>query len=61
MGNTTFINDRRVCVKLLKDRIEATQKLKSLTTLKGGKSFAGMVNFFKFVLSRITNVVKTNI
>ena len=42
MGNTIFIKDRRVCVKPLRSRLEAIQKLKPPTTGKGcrkGKQF----------------------
>ena len=45
MGNTIFIKDRRVCVKPLRSRLEVIQKLKLPTTVKGCRSFAGMVNF----------------
>ena len=44
MGNTIFIKDRRVCVKLLQSRLEAIQKFKSPTTAKCCRSFVGMVN-----------------
>ena len=45
MGNVIFIKDRKVCVKPLRSRLEATQKLQLLMTQKGCRSFAGMVNF----------------
>ena len=45
MGNTIFIQEKRVCVKPLCSRLEAIQKLKPPTTFKGCRSFAGMVNF----------------
>ena len=45
MGNVIFIKDRKVCVKPLRSRIEAIQKLNPPTTPKGCQSFAGMVNF----------------
>ena len=45
MGNTIFIRVKRVCVKPLRSRIEAIQKLKPPTTIKVCRSFAGMVNF----------------
>ena len=45
MGNTIFIKDRRVCVKILRSRLESIQKLKPPTTIKGCRSFVGMVNF----------------
>ena len=42
MGNTIFIEDRRPCVKLLRSRLEAIQKLQPPTTVKGCKCFTGM-------------------
>ena len=35
MGNTIFIKDRKVCVKPLRSRLEAIQKLKLPTMPKG--------------------------
>ena len=35
MGNTIFIKDRRVCVKPLRSRLEAIQKLKPLIYCQG--------------------------
>ena len=46
MGNTIFIQEKRVCVKPLHSRLEAIQKLKPPTTVKGCRSFAGMVSIF---------------
>ena len=34
VGNTIFIKDRRVCVKQLRSRLEAIQKLKPSMTFK---------------------------
>ena len=45
IGNIIFIKDRKVCVKPLRSRIEAIQKLRPPTTPKGCRSFPGMVNF----------------
>ena len=45
MGNTIFIRDKRVCVRLLRNWIEAIQKLEPPTTIKGCRSFVSMVNF----------------
>ena len=45
MGNTIFIRDRKVCVKPLRSRIEAFQKLHPPTTIKVCRNFMGMVNF----------------
>ena len=35
MGNVIFIKDKKVCVKPLRSRIEAIQKLNPPTTPKG--------------------------
>ena len=40
MANTIFIKKRRVCVKPLRSRLEAIQKLKPSRTQKGCRSFA---------------------
>ena len=45
VGNIIFIKDRKVCVKPLRSRLEAIQKLRPPTTPKGCRSFSGMVNF----------------
>ena len=45
MGNTIFIRNKRVCIRPLRSQIEAIQKLEPPTTIKGCRSFAGMVNF----------------
>ena len=44
MGNAIFIKDKREYVKPLHSRLEAIQKLKPPTTIKGCRSYAGMVN-----------------
>ena len=58
MGNTIFIKDRRVCVKPLRSRLEAIQKLKPQTTAKGCKSFAGMVNFVSIFCPELQKLLK---
>ena len=45
MAETIVIKDRRVWVKPLRSRLEAIQKLKPPTTVKGCRGFAGMVSF----------------
>ena len=45
IGSEIFIKDRRVCVKPLQRRLEVIQKLQPHTTVKGCRSFVGMVNF----------------
>ena len=39
MGNTIFIKDRRVCIKPLRSRLEAIQKLQPPATVKGCRHF----------------------
>ena len=45
MDNTIVIQKKRVCIRPLHSRLEAIQRLKPPTTVKGYRSFAGMVNF----------------
>ena len=45
MGNTIFIQEKRVCVRPLHNRLEAIQRLKSPITVKGCRTFVEMVNF----------------
>ena len=45
MGNTIFIKDEGVCVKPLRSRLEAIQKVKPSMCVKGCRSFAGIVHF----------------
>ena len=43
MGNMIFIDDRRVCIKPLRSRLQTIQKLRLPTMVKGYRCFAGMV------------------
>ena len=45
LGNTIIIKDKGVCIRPLRSRLEAMQKLQPPTTAKGCRSFTGMVNF----------------
>ena len=56
MGNTIFIKDRRVCVKTLRSRLEAIQKLKCPTNVKGCRSFVGMVNFVSIIYPELQKI-----
>ena len=58
MGNTIFIKERRVCVKPLHSHLEVIQKLRSPTTAKQCKSFAGMVNFVSIFCPDLQKVLK---
>ena len=58
MGNTIFIENRRVHVKPLRSRWEAIQKLKPPMTAKGCRSFAGMVNFVSIFCPKLQKLLK---
>ena len=58
MGNTIFIQGKRVCVKPLHSRLEAIQKLKPPTTVKGCRSFAGMGNFLSIFCQDLQKLLK---
>ena len=58
MGNTIFIQEKRVCDGLLHSRIEAIQKLRPPTTVKGCISFAGMVNFLSIFCQDLQKLLK---
>ena len=45
MGNTIFIEERRVCIKPVRSRLETIQKLRPPATVKRCRGFAEMVNF----------------
>ena len=45
MGKTIFIKVKKVCIKPLRNRIEAILKLEPPKMPKGCRSFAGMLNF----------------
>ena len=42
MGNIIFVKDRKVCVKPLRSRLKAIQKLQLPMTPKGGRGLAGI-------------------
>ena len=58
MGNTIFIRNKRVCVRPLRSWIEAIQKLEPPTTIKGCRSFAGMVNFVSIFCPKLQKLLK---
>ena len=47
-----------MCVKLLRSSLEAIQKLKPPMTIKGCRSFAGMVNFVSFFNPELEKLLK---
>ena len=58
MGNNIFIKDKRVCIKPLRNRIEAILKLEPPKTPKGCRSFTGMVNFLSMFGPKLQKVLK---
>ena len=53
-----FIKDKRVCVKPLRNRLEAIQMLQPPTTVKGSRSFARMVNFLSMFCPELQKLLK---
>ena len=58
MGNEICIENKKVCVKLLRNRLEAIQKLQPPKTPKGCRSFAGVVNFLGMFCPELQKLLK---
>ena len=58
MGNEIYIENKKVCVKLLRNRLEAIQRLQSPKTPKGCRSFAGVVNFLRMFYPELQRLLK---
>ena len=58
MVNTIFIKDRRVYVRPLHSRLEAIQKLMPARTIKGCRSFTGMVIFVSIFCPELQKLLK---
>ena len=58
MGNTIFIQGKRVCVKPLHSQLEAIHKLEPPKTVKGCRSFAEMVNFLSIFCQNLQKLLK---
>ena len=58
MGNTIFIKDKWVCIKPLRSRLEAIQRLKSPATPKGCRSFCRYGEFCEYILPRASETVE---
>ena len=61
MGNTIFIQDKRVCTKSLRSWLEAIQRLQPPTTIKWYRSFTGMVNILGMFCLGLQKMIKTYI
>ena len=58
MGNTIFIKEKRVCVKPLRSRLEAIQKLNPPLNQKGCRGFSGIVNFISIFCPELPKLLK---
>ena len=58
MGIEIFIQNRKVCVQPLRNRLEAIQKLQPSKTAKGCRSFVGMVNFLSMFCPELQKLLK---
>ena len=62
IGNKIFIENKKVCVKPLRKRFEAIQKLQPPKTPKGCRRFTGVVNFLSMIcpeLQKLLNLYMT--
>ena len=60
MGNKIFIENKKVCVKPLRSRLEAIQKLQPPKTPKRCRSFAaGVVNFLSMFCPELQKLLKS--
>ena len=58
MGNEIFVENKKVCVKQLRSRLEAIQKLQPPKTSNGCRSFAGVVNFLSMFCLELQKLLK---
>ena len=58
MGNEIFIENKKVSVKPLRNRLEAIQKLQPPKTPKGCRSFVGVVNFLSIFCPELQKLLK---
>ena len=58
MGNDIFIERKKVCVKPLRNRLEAIQKLQPPKTPKGCRSFGGVVKFLSMFCPELQKLLK---
>ena len=58
MGNEIFIQNKRVFVQPLRSRLEAIQKLQPPTTIKGCRSFVGMVKLLSIFCPESQKLLK---
>ena len=58
MGNEIFIENKKVCVKPLRNTLEAIHNLQPPKTPNGCKSFTGVVNFLSMFCPELQKLLK---
>ena len=58
MGNEIFTQNKRVCMQPLRSQLEAIQKLQPPITVKGCRSFVGIVNFLSMFCPELQKLLK---
>ena len=58
MENKIFVENKKVCVKPLRSRLEANQKLQPPKNTKGCRSFAGVANFLSMFCPELQKLLK---
>ena len=58
MGNEIFIDNKKLCVKPLRNRLDAIQKIQPPKTPKGCRSFVGVVNFLSIFCPELQKLLK---
>ena len=58
MGNEISIQNKKVCVQHLRNRLEAIQKPQPPTMVKGCRSFAGIMNFLSMFCPDLQKLLK---
>ena len=58
MGNKIFKENKKVCMKPLRSRLEVIQKLQPPKTPNGCRSFAGVVNFLSMFCPELQRLLK---
>ena len=58
MGNEIFIENKKVCVKPFRSKLEAIQNLQPPKTPKECRSFAGVVNFLSMFCPELQKLLK---
>ena len=58
MGNEIFIQNKRVCMKPLRSRLESIQNVLAPHSVKGCRNFVGMVNFLSMFCPDIQKLPK---